>query len=298
MYQSFSNQCYFLNVYTPSVFTNNNHSPDRIQTMLKFLSDDAPLLDLELQSPPICSKGIPAMHRYQHLEHRRRLRRLQQPNAHQGLLPPGTLFPPQQSPTVSAHASSSSSSTSVPSNSSALGSNNTKKSIANGAAHQNTIPPPYTVMMHITTRPDQGPAFARWFRSNIFVPIIKTDNTVWNYAFHASSANHTHDFWIYQTHASERDFLDHVQTIYASTSSALSLPWWAQNNTNNSHSDRSPLVTTLSDGFQRYLKKPIEYVALSPTSIQLGMHTMVSNQGGKHSPHKAFSPLHSIQHPP
>jgi hypothetical protein len=327
--QTFTSEAYYLNVYTPTIYTHAT-----IAAMRKFLSEDAPLLDLDVTLPPLCVKGLPKLGKFLKQKRRRRRRmeqrrkmqqQEQQQQIEEGLLlpppAPGTIYPPPFPPPQPTWNDTKNVSKSVDE----LVPNISTYPTDNKNAHHPpdlTLPtPPYTVMMHLTLlqrhHDNAATSFAEWFRSNVCHPIIRNDDTIINYVMYMVDSNHV---WMYQTHRSERDFLEHATALYttrttgsSTSSSALTLPWWSQQQQQQPHPQQQQTnnatnidtIIAQQELLLSFLRKPVEYVALEPTSIHEGIHSMPGTKNDSfqakakgEKEKKAFSPLHSIRHPP
>ncbi|KAG7348825.1 chlorophyll A-B binding protein [Nitzschia inconspicua] len=265
--QIFTSEEYFLNVYTPTIYNNNA----RLQKMRQFLLDEAPLLNLDLSGAPICVKGFPQLEeRFDEPKKTANRNKTFRRNV-QGEMEPTKPIDPQQRKKKSDNVTDPEQSTTT-----SNGNDNNTTDTTPPAKNQGPVytppPAPYTVVMHLIIQPHKLVAFTEWFQSRLCHTIIQNGTKIINSLMYSIQKN---QIWIYQTHRSQRDFLEYAEQLYSSgPAPALPLPWWSQQQQQKQQQQHDP---TLSQELQTFLQKRVEFVALDPTLIRLAFRSLSSS---------------------
>lgn len=132
----------------------------------------------------------------------------------------------------------------------------------------------YTVLLYAETKPGQGHAFAAWFHTHVCETVVAHDGSVLSYAVHQEANTDDDHLWIIQTHRTERDFVRHTKDVYprccCSGGEKRHGGCRRQSGTRGSSSGNNN--QTIAAGMQSYLLGKVQYVALSPTSMVIGMN--------------------------
>jgi hypothetical protein len=121
-----------------------------------------------------------------------------------------------------------------------------------------------SVIFHVVVKTGLGQEFIGWYRRDIFDPRLVTDPSITVYNVHpavtpaaaaagaAAAMPAVDEFWIYSTFANRQSFIEHIQIVF-----------------DDDDDDDNDNDNTYTKQFDFFLQRPIEYVTLSPTSVQI-----------------------------